>query len=453
MKLRVRWKALTLFLMISALGTLAACAPAGDQDTDVTTLIYANLTKNNVDLAAVDRFNSTHKDVQIEVRDYLDEDGISGQDRLMAEMAAGKIPDIIDLGRGYSSLSLLPYQVLARKGYLEDLWPYIENDPDLGREGVLEAPLKAAEVDGGLYVLFDEVWINTLAGAESVVGDRMSWTLAELQEAFAAMPEESTILPYNFDKLDTFVYMMCMTLDGYVDWENGQCSFDCENFREALQFVNGFPDEFQHTTAEELNRESLDRLRRGKQMLWAYPIYGVMDVQMISALIADGGRVSFVGYPTTDGSVGSSFYPIRKLAMSSACQDKEAAWEFLRQMILPKYDREQISEGEGPRYIPINREDFDNVKRVAQSRGFFPKEKGFGQEPDRVRVECHRVTDEEWEQYEALINSITKVDMYDTNIYNIVWEPAGAYFAGDKTLDETVALIQNRVTLYVNEQR
>ena len=59
-------------------------------------------------------------------------------------------------------------------------------------------------------------------------------------------------------------------------------------------------------------------------------------------------------------------------------------------MILPKYDREQISEGEGPRYIPINREDFDNVKRVAQSRSFFPKEKGFGQEPDRVRVECHR---------------------------------------------------------------
>ena len=76
MKLHMKWKVLTLFLMISALGTLAACAPAGDQDTDVTTLIYANLTKNNVDLAAVDRFNRTHKDVRIEVRDYLDEDGI-----------------------------------------------------------------------------------------------------------------------------------------------------------------------------------------------------------------------------------------------------------------------------------------------------------------------------------------------------------------------------------------
>lgn len=440
-----------LFLL-AFMGILTACGSAGGQDVAVTTLIYANLTKNNVDRAAVNLFNSTHADVQIEVRDYLDEDGVSGQERLMAEMAAGKIPDIIDLGRGYSSFCLLPYQVLARKGYLEDLWPYIENDPDLGREGVLEAPLKAAEVDGGLYVLFDEVYINTLTGAESIVGNRMSWTLAELREAFASMPEDSTILPYHYRKLDAFVYMMSMSLDSYVDWENGQCSFDCEDFREALQFVNGFPDEVPHTE-EDLSGELLDRMRLGKQMLWAYPIYSVMDTQLISALIADGGPVSFVGYPTTDGSVGSSFYPIRKLAMSSACQDKEAAWELLRQMILPKYDREQMREGEGPRWIPMNREDYDNVKRVAQSNGFFPKMKGFGQEPDVFRVECHRVTDEEWEQYETLINSITKVDMYDSNIYNIVWEAAGAYFAGDKTLDETVALIQNRVGLYVNENR
>ena len=451
MKLRMKWKVLTLFLMISALGTLAACAPAGDQDTDVTTLIYANLTKNNVDLAAVDRFNRTQKDVRIEVRDYLDEDGISGQDRLMTEMAAGKIPDIIDLGHGSSSC-LLPYQVLARKGYLEDLWPYIENDPDLGREGVLEAPLKAAEVDGGLYVLFDEVYISTLIGAESVVGDRMSWTLAELQEAFAAMPEESTILEYNFQKLDVFGYMVCMTLDGYVDWENGQCSFDCENFREALQFVNGFPDEVLYTE-EGASRELLDRMRCGKQMLWAYPLYNVMDIQLISALIANGGQVSFVGYPTADGSIGSSFIPKRNLAMSSVCQDKEAAWEFLRQMILPKYDQDMIREGNGPLCIPINREDHDNVKRVAQSDRFVPKGRGFGKRPDNVRVEYHKVTDEEWERYETLVNSITRAGMYDTNIYNIVWEAAGAYFAGDKTLDETVALIQNRVTLYVNEQR
>ena len=57
---------------------------------------------------------------------------------------------------------------MALRGYLEDLWPYIENDPDLGREGVMEAPLKAAEVDGKLYTVFESVCINTLVGPISV---------------------------------------------------------------------------------------------------------------------------------------------------------------------------------------------------------------------------------------------------------------------------------------------
>ena len=445
MKLRMKWKVLTLFLMISALGTLAACAPAGDQDTDVTTLIYANLTKNNVDLAAVDRFNRTHKDVRIEVRDYLDEDGISGQDRLMTEMAAGKIPDIIDLGHGSSSC-LLPYQVLARKGYLEDLWPYIENDPDLGREGVLEAPLKAAEVDGGLYVLFDEVYISTLIGAESVVGDRMSWTLAELQEAFAAMPEESTILEYNFQKLDVFGYMVCMTLDGYVDWENGQCSFDCENFREALQFVNGFPDEVLYTE-EGASRELLDRMRCGKQMLWAYPLYNVMDIQLISALIANGGQVSFVGYPTADGSIGSSFIPKRNLAMSSVCQDKEAAWEFLRMAYLdPKAD----STGDNDT-IPICKFLYDKQKDrlMTEKQEVFPFVFAM---PESVTVPP--LTEEEVRRFEDFFNSIDKIELIgERDLFNLVLEVCAPYFSGEKPLDETVALVQNRVGLYLSEQK
>ena len=78
-------------------------------------------------------------------------------------MIAGKGPDIIDMGFNRDALTtLLPYQRMARGGYLEDLWPYIENDPELGRDALLEPPLKAAEVEGGLYIAFPSVMINTL---------------------------------------------------------------------------------------------------------------------------------------------------------------------------------------------------------------------------------------------------------------------------------------------------
>ena len=71
--------------------------------------------------------------------------------------------------------------MLAKRGYLEDLWPYIENDPELGRTSILEAPLKAAEVDGGLYMLFNRFSIQTVAGPIEVVGDQYSWNLDELR--------------------------------------------------------------------------------------------------------------------------------------------------------------------------------------------------------------------------------------------------------------------------------
>ena len=37
--------------------------------------------------------------------------------------------------------------------------------------------------------------------------------------------------------------------------------------------------------------------------------------------------------------------------------------------------------------------------------------------------------------------------------FEIITDQAGAYFSGDKSLDETVKLIQDRVNLYINENR
>ena len=53
----------------------------------------------------------------------------------------------------------------------------------------------------------------------------------------------------------------------------------------------------------------------------------------------------------------------------------------------------------------------------------------------------------------ALYESIDSLYGYDQSIYAIIEEQIGAYFAGDKSLDETVKLIQNRASLYVNENK
>ena len=52
-----------------------------------------------------------------------------------------------------------------------------------------------------------------------------------------------------------------------------------------------------------------------------------------------------------------------------------------------------------------------------------------------------------------LIDQTTSVFTFDESIMNIITEESAAYFAGSKTLDETAAMIQNRASLYVAEQK
>ena len=451
MRLKIKWK---VFLLALAVCLLAACSAGGEKESEVTTLIYANLTKGGVDYSAVMRFNAAHKDVQVVIQNYFDEDDSRGQDRLLAEIAAGDMPDIIDLGPAGG----LPYQRMARKGLLENLWPYIENDPELGREGVLEAPLKAAEVDGGLYVVFDKVCIQTLVGAESIVGNRYSWTIEELLDAYASMSEGSTIMEMDMlRKQDVFRRLFYLSAEDYVDWNTGECFYDSEQFRSTLEFINNnFPDEISNELAamdtEELSAESMEWILSGRQMLSSTVLARPRNIQEIDTIFGAGGRAAFVGYPTEDGSVGSYFYIRgRSLGMSTYCQHKEAAWDFLREVLLPQYN--DIRSLDNPNvdkfHVPLNLNDYQLLKRYDMTV-ISPDGAPYYMGPI---LRYHKATQEEVDRFDYLMNSIDKINLYDRKIYDIAYETASAYFAGDKTLDETVALLQNRVGLYVNEQR
>lgn len=465
----MRENVIRLALAALAALALAACGAGGEKAPETTTLIYAVLSEEGVHRADVNRFNLTHMQdgVRIEIREYFDEDGRSGRDRLLTEMASGKIPDIIDLGSSEYGLS---YQQLVRKGYLEDLWPYINNDPELNNGQLLEAPLKAAEVNGGLYTIFNKVGISTLVGEERVVGNRYSWSLAELREAFASIPDESTVLEYYLTKSEMFPYMFRLSLDSYLNWETGEDSFDSDEFRAALEFVNSFPDAFPSLNfeggREKAKEESGDRVREGRQMLSMHEILRPADVQGLDRAYGHGGKVAFVGYPTEDGSVGSIFtIHSKKLAMSSTCQDKEAAWEFLRQLLLPHYTN--LDSAFAVRGIPLNCADMEMVIAVFTDppdhiggsyydffgTGEYDLHDFFYDASKLPGIKVVSATLKEAGRYKDLINHVDKIDLYDTELYDIVYEACGPYLAGDRDMDETIQVIRNKVKIYWNENR
>lgn len=175
-----------------------------------------------------------------------------------------------------------------------------------------------------------------------------------------------------------------------------------------------------------------------------------------------GGQVTFVGYPGVRGS-GARFLTESGLALSSACQEKEAAWDFLRKVLLPTGEDTYINA------FPINREDFDRAAAKDMKVEYVTDEHGepvTGSDGEPIvvgegsyvylgglAIPMGPVPQEDYDQFMGVYNNAESLRRRDENLWTIVQECTGPYFAGDKSLEETAEAIQNRAALYVNEQK
>ncbi|MBR2130927.1 MAG: hypothetical protein IJ955_00065 [Oscillospiraceae bacterium] len=432
--------------------------------TDQTTLTYATMYLSYDVRERIIDFNKSQNKYRIEIQDYSEfntaEDYNAGLTKLNTEIIAGKVPDLLDTNG-------LPAHQYGGKGLLEDLWPYIENDTELGgREGMMQEVFQAVEQDGKLYQIFNSFTIRTAVGASDVVGEDLSWTLEDLQTALDTMPEGCTIFGDGDTRESMLSNVFAMQLENFVDWNTGECHFNSEEFLSLLEFCSDFPLKFDWDRVDpDEYEDEMTRLAAQKQMLSLATLYDFQYIQIQEYLF--GGDITYVGYPCEDGGVGSAFVVENGLAMSTTCQDKEGAWLFMREMLLPQSSEDSerfYFDGWG---FPVNRQDFDRMAQqymtpqyvldeygepmldengnpIEQSQGGI----GWG---DGTMVELYATTQEQYDQIMELYHSIDMVYTYDETIYSIVRDVARRYFNDDLTALEAVDQIQSRVKLYVNE--
>ena len=220
---------------------------------------------------AVVEFNRHSDKTRIQVLDYSEyndqenEDYDAGRTKLLTEIMSGQMPDLL-------CLSQMPYRQLAAKGLLEDLYPYLDSDKDYKREDFFDNVLKALEVNGGLYQITSSFNVATLIGATSVVGDKPGWTYQQLQDALANMPEGCQAMDMYTTRGDLLQTLLCTDLNHYVDWANGKCNFESQDFIDMLRFTAQFPAEI----PEDMEWESsATRIAEGRQMLTTAYLYSV----------------------------------------------------------------------------------------------------------------------------------------------------------------------------------
>ncbi len=394
---------------------------------------------------AVAAFNRTNREYRVSLTDYSQYGGYgAGLTRLITEINAGKAPDLL-------ATNGLPADQWAESGLLEDLWPYIDGDGEIRREDLMIRPLEAAERDGKLYEIAGSFKIVTLVGRRDVVGDRMRWTKEDMMAALEKMP--AGCAPYAYGSRTEL-------LDTLLDWSKlvdraaGTCDFEGETFRSLLEFCasmpEGDPDALRLGAVEGAVYEGRQMLLKSTRASFSFGLPAQAEALL-------GGEIAYVGYPDAWGGVGSWFAlsDTDAMAMTAACRDKEGAWAFLRTLLLPREDL-----GNWLSSFPINRRDFEYMAEEAIAAGPDGEEKpasgavtaliqleGYD---DPLRVK-YSMTREQYDRLMALYNAIERSGRADPSLEEIVHTAAGAYFAGDTSLDDAVRSIQSRAELYLGE--
>ena len=408
---------------------------------------------------AVIKFNRS-SNIRINVIDYsqynTEEDWNAGLTKLTTEIMAGTMPDII-------ALQNLPYQQMAAKGLLVDLYPFMEQDGEINREDFLPNVLKALEVGGGLYSTVTSFSVVTLVGSSKVVGDKPGWSFDELRAALATMPEGCTVLNQYTTSGDVIRAELTLDADYYIDWETGKVNFDGKEFVDLLNLAKLFPNEFDWNNYdwEEYESETA-RIAAGKQMLMQMYVGSFEDLAMNEAQF--GGSMTYIGFPTVSG-VGSYLNLNSGYGISSTCSDKEAVWQFLRSFMTEKALDDGYYWG-----FPANSKLLDKQLKEAMTVEYEKDSKGnylLDEKGERIPVAkggywadgmdeptmFYALTQEQADKVMELINSTDKLYMENTAVLDIIFEQVDAFLSGQKTAEDVAKLVQGKMMIYVNEQR
>lgn len=401
-------------------------------------------------------FNKASDKYHISVNQYIDFDNYNENSwsdaitRLNNDITSGNTPDIIDV-------SDINVEQLAGKGVFEDLYGYLEKSSTLSRSDFMENMLEAYTYNDKLVCIPASFSLQTLMGHKSKIGDREGWTLQEMIEYADANPEAE--LFDQVSKREMLGFLLRMNEDEFVDWGEGECHFESDDFKSLLSFVNRYPDEVNYN---EDTPVTPIRIQNGEVLLYPDSIYDFRSIQ--ESLSIFNQDMVCIGFPTVDGSSGHAFIGRNLYAITSKSDSKEGAWEFI-ESVLNGADNERMSNGfptikskleaKAAEALKIEYVLDENGEPYLDENGEpVIKGAGGGIGWGDWFYEYHHTTQEEVDIVMDLMSKAKPMAYNDNDeIMTIILEEAEPFFKGQKSVDEVAGIIQNRANIYIKENR
>ena len=308
---------------------------------------------------------------------------------LMADIVSGKGPDVLLDGSDYMEIQS-PKYLVDLKGKIDEL--------NLNKDEYFLHVFEMAELEGKEYFLPLQFSLSGFLLTEEKAENRKGVKITDYQSFVQTIYNGNDPLFSLADRTTYFNYLLGNSFDLFIG-ENGNYEFDNSAFRDIAQYV-------QANIPEKINIES-------GSVSPIENIYGYSFDKRNGTAV--NGKV-LIGIPSPDER-GPYMRLVSCAAITgcSSCQD--GAWELIRTMLDEDVQMQDM-------YIPVCRTAFEKTDMDKSIE----------------------------ESYIRAIDSCSRYFINDYTAINIINEEIQAYFYGQKSLDDVIAIINNRVSLLQNER-
>ncbi len=418
-------------------------------------IVLGTLYSDSSITSSVIKFNKNNPEYHISIKTYYDMSSISESaysDALTAmnnDILTDDCPDIIDL-------SSLHIPALAQKGLLEDLNTYLDTSDKIRKDDILDSVVDGYTYDGKLVGIPNKIYVNTLIGSVSDVGTADSWTMSEMMDVVKQHPD-SQIIDYA-TKSRMLQILVSYDQDSFIDWENGTCNFNNQDFIDVLEFCNTLPDDDDDSVWDDDDTTPV-KIKKGKLLFATVSITEPESIQEYQSYFT--GESNFIGFPSNDGC-GAFMDAFGLYGITSKSDVKEGAWAFIETALteadpngyyygispLKSVIEERIAKDQEVSYAMDENGEYlvdENGEKVVEGTSSI----SYGD----WEYTYHPVTDEEADLFRKIVNNAKPSQTSDSKLFDIILEEASAYFSGQKTPEDVAAIIQSRINIYINESR
>lgn len=357
--------------------------------------------------------------------DALDREAVVSNELAM-DLLTGDGPDLIFGTIGYSQLD--------SSDYLVDLSGLVST------EGYFENVIDAARTDGSLYQIpLDCGFSGITASGDDVGYEAAGFTFDAYEEFVDEVCNGED--PIGLDRDDYMALCYSAMNDCFIDGD-GHVDYDNEAFRALAEYARDLPQEGS-------DHDQCDICGRAVMGVGYVTINSLRDY--LCAFGGTSAATRLMGIPSHDGR-GPVICVTDSVGISANAADIGICEQFVQYLL--SYDAQTVFATAG--FTPVNIAAFEDGsqdvideynEQIEYLLQFSTREEiarcgFFAETVDRSVIEA----------YEGFITSSCTITRADPSIVVIVREEMPAYFSGQKSLDEVIEILQDRVQTFVNER-